>query len=151
MKKIILILLLFLNYGCGYKIANNLENYNFKIANYKLSGEKKINNFLEKNFIRFQNNENSSTIFDLISNSKMMKSTTSKDSSGNILAYKLEIIIELEVFENNDLLNKIAFNESTNYNNVDSKFELKQYEDILLQNLTDQVIVRINNYLSSIK
>ena len=151
MKKTILILLIFLNYGCGYKIANNSENYNFKINNYEVSGEKKINNLLERNFIRFQNSENSPIIFDLISNSKMMKSTTSKDSSGNILTYKLEILVELEVFENNDLLNKISFTENTDYNNVDSKFELKQYEDILLQNLTDQIIIQVNNYLSSIK
>jgi len=151
MKKIILIMLLFLNYGCGYKIANNSENYNYRINNYELSGEKKINNFLERNFKRFQNNEKTSIIFNLISNSKKVKSTTSKDSSGNILTYKLEIIIELEVFENNDLLNKISFSENTDYNNVDSKFELKQYEDILLQNLTDQIIIRVNNYLSSIK
>ena len=81
----------------------------------------------------------------------MIRSTTSKDSSGNILTYKLEIVIKLKIFENSNLINEISFNESTDYNNTTSKFELKQYEDILLQDLTNQLIVKINNHLSTVK
>ena len=55
--KIIIIFLLFFQTGCGYKIVNNLDNFKFKIIDYKLTGEKKINDLLEKNFRRFEDHD----------------------------------------------------------------------------------------------
>ena len=150
-RKIILITLILLQFGCGYKIANNASYYEFQISSYDLTGEKKINNILDKNFKRFGDTKNPSSVYKLTSDSEMIRSTTSKDSSGNILTYKLEIVIKLKIFENSNLINEISFNESTDYNNTTSKFELKQYEDILLQDLTNQLIVKINNHLSTVK
>ncbi len=150
-RKIFLITLIILQFGCGYKIANNSNYYNFQISSFKLTGEKKINNILDKNFKKFKDNENSSSIYKLISDSKMIRSITSKDSSENVLTYKLEITIKLKIFENNSLISEISFKEKTDYNNTTSKFELKQYENILLQDLTDQLIVKINNHLSTVK
>tara|TARA_B100001057_G_scaffold397589_1_gene407792 strand:- start:221 stop:679 length:459 start_codon:yes stop_codon:yes gene_type:complete len=150
-RKIILITLILLQFSCGYKIANNSNYYKFQISSYELTGERKINNILERNFNRFKDNINSSSIYKLTSDSKMIKSITSKDSSENILTYKLEIIIKLEILKDNDLISEISFSEKTDYNNTSSKFELKQYEDILLQDLTNQLITQINNHLSTVK
>ena len=150
-RKIILIILLFLQFGCGYKIANNSDYYKFQILSYELTGEKKINNILERNFKRFDDNKNSSSAYELKSDSKMIRSITSKDSSENVLTYKLEIIIKLEIFENDNLISKISFNEKTDYNNTTSKFELKQYENILIEDLTNKLLVQINNHLSTVK
>ena len=33
---------------------------------------------------------------------------------------------------------------------MDSKFELKQYENILVRDLIDEITIEINNYLNSI-
>ena len=151
LKKIILIILLFLQFSCGYKIANNSSYYEFQILSYELTGEKKINNILDKNFKRFKDYKNSSSVYKLKSNSKMIKSITSKDSSENVLTYKLEVIIELEISEDNNLISEITFNEKTDYNNTTSKFELKQYEDILLQDLTNQLVDQINKHLGNVK
>ena len=150
-RKIILVVLLFLQFGCGYKIANNSNYYEFQILSYELTGDKKINNILDKNFTRFKDYKNSSSVYKLKSDSNMIKSITSKDSSENVLTYKLEIIIKLEISEDNNLKSEISFNEKTDYDNTSSKFELKQYEDILLQDLTNQLIVKINNHLSTLK
>lgn len=150
-NKLILIILLFFQFACGYKIANKLDDYNFQILDYKLIGEKKVNNILERNFRRFIGNENSLKVFEIKSNSKLIKSTTSKDSSGDALSYELKVLIELEILENNELLNKFSFSEKTDYNNINSKFELKQYEDILLNDLVNQITLQINNNLNSIK
>ncbi len=150
-RKIILIILLFLQFGCGYKIANNSDYYKFQILSYELTGEKKINNILRRNFDRFKDNINSPSVYRLTSESSMIKTITSKDSSENVLTFKLEILIKLEIFENNDLISEISFSEKTDYNNTSSKFELKQYEDILLQDLTNQLIAQINNHLSTVK
>ena len=150
-RKIILIILLFLQFGCGYKIANNSDYYKFQILSYELTGEKKINNILRRNFDRFKDNINSPSVYRLTSESSMIKTITSKDSSEIVLTFKLEILIKLEIFENNDLISEISFSEKTDYNNTSSKFELKQYEDILLQDLTNQLIAQINNHLSTVK
>ena len=150
-KKIFLITLILLQFGCGYKIANNSDYYNFQILSFKSTGEKKINNILDKNFKRFDDNKNSSSAYELKSDSKMIRSITSKDSSENVLTYKLEIIIKLEIFENDNLISKISFNEKTDYNNTTSKFALKQYENILIEDLTNKLLVQINNHLSTVK
>ena len=150
-RKIFLITLILLQFGCGYKIVNNSDYYNFQILSFKLTGEKKINNILDKNFKRFDDNKNSSSAYELKSDSKMIRSITSKDSSENVLTYKLEIIIKLEIFENDNLISKISFNEKTDYNNTTSKFELKQYENILIEDLTNKLLVQINNHLSTVK
>ena len=48
-NKIVLILLFFLLSACGYKIANK-NNFEFGISKYELTGERKINQYLERNF-----------------------------------------------------------------------------------------------------
>ncbi len=149
-RNLILIIIFFFQLSCGYKIANNINDYKFKISDYNLKGDKKINNILDRNFKKFQDNKDFSKTFEININNKIKRSIESKDSSGNALTYKLEITVELNVLNNQNLVNEITFIEKTNYNNTDSKFELKQYEDILIQDLIDQIIIKINNYLSSI-
>ena len=149
-KNLILIIIFFFQISCGYKIANSVNDYKFNISDYNLKGDKKINNILERNFKRLKNNNDYSKIFELNFNNKITRSIMSKDTSGKALTYKLKITVDLEILENNNLLNKITFTEKTDYNNTDSKFELKQYEDILTEDLVDQIIIQINNYLSSI-
>ena len=63
----------------------------------------------------------------------------------------MEVTVDIKVFKNDNLLNEISFIEKTNYDNTDSKFELKQYEDILLQDLVNQIVFQINNYLSTVR
>ena len=149
-RKIFLITLILLQFGCGYKIANNSDYYNFQILSFKSTGEKKINNILDKNFKRFDDNKNSSSAYELKSDSKMIRSITSKDSSENVLTYKLEIIIKLKIFENNNLISEISFNEKTDYNNTASKFELKQYENKIASNLTNKIIEEVIIHLQSL-
>ena len=146
----ILIILLFLT-ACGYKIANNIEDYKFNISNYELTGNKKINNILDRNFKRFEKNENLTKKYEIESISNFKTSITSKDTAGNALSYKMEVTVDIKIFKNDNLLNEISFIEKTNYDNTDSKFELKQYEDILLQDLVNQIVFQINNYLSTVR
>ena len=150
-NKIILITLLFFQVACGYKIVNNVDGYKFNISTYELKGERKINNILKRNFKRFQDNPNSKKKFNIKSHSNVNKSITSKNISGDALTYEMKVLVEIDLLENNNTIKKITFEEKTDYNNNTSKFELKQYEDILLQDLTNLIIFNINNYLSSIK
>ena len=148
----IFLLILIFTTACGYQAVNNLDGYNFVINKYELTGDKKINFILEKNFKRFQNDDAKSTL-DLIihANNEINRFITSKNTAGEALSYDLRISIIIEIYEDGSLLNKITFNESTSYDNLDSKFELKQYENILIQDLTNQMVININNHLNSLK
>ena len=99
------------------------------------------------------NSTSSESNLDLIlhSNNQINKSITSKNSSGEALTYNLEIDISLEIFEKNELLDTLSFKENVSYDDLDSKFELKQYENILIKDLTNQIVIKINNQLNSLK
>ena len=149
-KKILLFIIFFFQVSCGYKIVNNIENYKFYISEYELNGEKKISSLLENNFKRFQQKENLSKIYKVKTDSKIIKSTTSKDAAGNDLTYRIKIFIDVEVIKDDNSKNQISFNEKTDYNASQSKFELKQYENILTRDLVNQIILKINDYLSTL-
>lgn len=146
----IFLLILIFTTACGYQAVNNLDSYNFVINKYELTGDKKINFILEKNFRRFQLSDTNGPKLNILGESKKNISILSKDPSGNVTNYNIEISIEINVFENQKQIDSIVFSENTSYDNLDSKFELKQYENILLRDLTNQIILKINNRINSL-
>lgn len=136
--------------SCGYKAVNNSKNYNFQLNNIEIIGNKNVNLYLDKNFKKFQKN-NSLKIFDIKLESQMNKTVTSKDSKGKETGFSLEIIVELKIFEKSKLLEIVSFTKNISYNNTDSQFELKQYENVLIKDLSDQIIFEMNNFISSLK
>ena len=61
----------------------------------------------------------------------------------------MKIDLELEITDKNNFSNEIiTFNKNTFYNNLNSKFELKKYEQLKIDELIDQLIVDVNNYLN---
>ena len=148
--KYILIILLIFSSSCGYKSVNNLESFNFVISKYEFTGDKKINYIIEKNFKRFQSEKNDSANFKILAASEKKISAVSKNTDGKVSTYNIEVIVELEIFKNQKLVDSNIFKENINYDNLNSKFELKQYENILLKDLVDQIILKINNYINSL-
>jgi len=149
--KIIIIVSLFFQISCGYKVVNNLENYNFEVVNHELKGDKKINSILERNFKRFNQNKNASKYFSIITKSELNKSVASKNTSGDTSNYKMNITVVLIIKDNDKILNEITYRRDTNYNNLASKFDLKQYENILIKDLVDQISSQITQDLISTK
>jgi len=148
--KYILIILLIFSSSCGYKSVNNSENFNFVINKYEFSGDKKINYILERNFKRFQSDKNNLTNFEILAASEKKISAVSKNADGKVATYNIEVIIELEIFKDQKLIDSNIFKENINYDNLNSKFELKQYENILLKDLVNEIILKINNYINSL-
>jgi len=149
MKKIFFIFFLLL-FGCGYQAINNLENSNYIISSYDLSGDPKINKILKRNFDRHKQ-KSSDKNFDLIVQSNLDKSDNIKNKAGEVTNYTLEISIDLEVLNNGEIIKDQSFKKNTSYNNNGNKFELKQYEQIVIKNLTDNLLKQIHIVLSSIK
>ena len=149
--KIILIFKSILLTSCGYKAMNNTYDYKFAIIDYELVGNSQVNKKLEKNILRFIENDNASRFFKIKISSNLIKNTTSKDSSGNDSSYQIKIIANLTITENDVLIDNKKIQKQTDYNTLESKFELKQYESLLIKDLTDQINLDINNYLAIIE
>ena len=149
--KFIFILALFNVTSCGYKAVNKIEKSDFKIAETVFKGDSKINKKLNSNFNRYFQNENAVRTFRIKINSQSIRNVTSKDTSGKVSGYALEINVFLEIYENDKELDKFEISKKVDYDNLNSQFELKQYEKNLTDDLVDLVIIDINNYLLSVK
>ena len=147
---IFFIKLIFLS-SCGYKIANNIYDHNFAIKDLELIGNNDINKNLKKFFLKFKDKKDTDMFFDIKVDSDLIKKTTSKNSAGEDNSFSMKVLIKISIFENNEIKNSSSFEKNISYNNLSSKFELKQYEKVLISDLTDQIILDINDYLSVIK
>ena len=149
--KIIFIFQFILLTSCGYKAINNIYDYQFAITDYELVGNSEINKKLEKNILRFVENDLASRFFKIKISSNLIKNATSKDSSGDDSGYEIKIIVDLTITENDILIDSRKIQKQIDYNTLESKFELKQYENLLIKDLTDQINLNINNYLAIIE
>ena len=149
MKKIIFILILFLN-SCGYQAINKIDKTNFNISKYEFLGNQQVNKILKRNFEKNEKNIDSSNEFEIIAYSDLIKSKKSKNRAGEATNLTIEIKVDLEVFKKGEKIKELTITENTNYNNNDNKFELKQFEKILINDLVNKIIYRIDLNLSSI-
>ena len=60
-------------------------------------------------------------------------------------------MISLEIFENKISKDKTNFEEKFEYNNKSNKFDLKQYEKNIKNNLISKLSDKIIKYLNSVK
>ena len=155
LKKIITTLSFLILLSCGYEsIYSNKQinsNYNLSINTINYTGNNKVSHILKNKIKKNLNNEKKSTGLNLNLNSRLEKVVTSKDKKGNPIRYSIEIIINLEVFESGVLKGKTNLEEKFEYNNKSNKFDLKQYEKNIKDNLIKKLSDEIIRYLNSLK
>ena len=149
MKKILFALILFLT-SCGYQAVNKIDKTNFIISEYDFLGNSQVNKILKRNFDKNKKNDNLQNEFEIIVNSKLIKSNNSKNRAGEVTNLTIQIIVDLEISQYGKKIKDLSLAESNNYNNNDNKFELKQFEKILINDLVNKIIYRIDLNLSSI-
>ena len=144
-----LILSFFFIVSCGYQPLYSNKATNFYIYKINSFGDKKINKALI-NKLEIYRDKNSNKKIELEINSKINKTTTSKDTKGNPKTFRIEIISQIKVIKEEKInLDKI-FSKYTNYNNSSKKFELKQYEENIKINLIDKISEDIIGYLQTL-
>ncbi len=144
-----LILSFFFIVSCGYQPLYSNKAANFYIYKINSFGDKKINNALI-NRLEIYKDKNNNKKIELEINSKINKTTTSKDTKGNPKTFRIEIISQIKVIGEGKInLDKI-FLKSTNYNNSSKKFELRQYEENIKINLIDKISEDIVRYLQTL-
>ena len=153
MKKVLVFLLLnsflFFN-NCGYESIYSKGTGNFFIKNIEIKTNNEIN-YKIKNRLRIFSNSNSKNKYDLEINALKSIKIVSKDSKGDPKIYQMNIKVEIKLIENYQNIKEINFEEYFNYNNNSNKFELKQYEKNIEDNLIEKNIENLTFYISSIK
>ena len=153
MKKIFIFLLLnsflFFN-NCGYESIYSKGTNNFFIQNIKIKTNNEIN-YKIKNRLKIFSNSDSKYKYDLEINALKSIKIVSKDSKGDPKIYQMNIKVEIKLIENYQNIKEINFEEYFNYNNNSNKFELKQYEKNIADNLIEKNIENLTFYISSIK
>ena len=154
-NKTLTILTFFLLLSCGFEPIYSQKkldsNYNFTIASIGFSGNNNINQYLKNNLVNYINNKDKEIKYDLIINSSIIKTITSKNKKGNPEIFYTKIQINVDIIENNQIKNKTIFEESFEYKNKESKFELNKYEKNIHKNLTNKLSKDLVEYLYYVK
>ena len=147
MKKILIILFLFLS-ACGYQpiyINTNLDNFEFSKIN--IEGENDINKKLLSSLMLKENISNIN-LPELSLKSYFEVEETSKNTKGQIETYRSKILVNLTISENNDIIKNKVFSDQFSYNRKNNKFELIEYQaDIknqLISKITEDIILFLN-------
>ena len=139
-KYLKIILLIFLVNSCGFKPIN--QGANFKIENFELIGDKKIN-YIIKNKINNRSNVSGKSL-DLQVITKKNKIIKEKNIKNEITKYEITIFSEIKytIIEQN---NQKQFNVSSKGElNVKSKYsDTLNNEKNLTKSLTDDLIKKI--------
>lgn len=136
--------------ACSYQPIFSGKKVDFGIKNLKFdknnSTDVKINRILNN----YKDLKNKKKIIDLIITSKINKITTAKDKNGDPKSYRIELIVKTIVKKNNEIINNSEFNKSHDYNNKTNKFDLKNFENSIIDGFTEKIAEEIVVYLLSI-
>ena len=149
-KKIIFLLLLLLS-SCGYEAMYSKKssvNYDFTVSDLSFVGDKTINLKIKEKLNNYaQDKKEKDFILRISSTSE--KIILSKNTAGDATSFKNSISINVEVLMNNNFKSNFTILESFNYNNIYNKFDLKQYEKDIKNNLaeaaSDKLIFKLSN------
>ena len=129
-KNILFITLIFFLVNCGFTpiyLKNTDTNFSIEQVNY--TGDKELNNFLKINLDRYKSEKNNNKLF-LVGETKYEKNILSKDGTGKITSYQLEVEVTFIV---KSTKKEIRIFEKKIIDSMDDKFEEARYEKSIKQ------------------
>ena len=149
MKKVIFTILICLfASSCGYQPLV-FKNADLSIKLDDLGGNNKIN-YIIKNRLKIYEKKNNNYNLEIV-DSSINKIVASMDTKGNPKSYQLSVKLIINLKENTNIIIKDKnFIAKTNYNTISSKFDLKKYEDSLIENLTEKISDEIILYIQTL-
>tara|TARA_B100000963_G_scaffold113716_1_gene98977 strand:+ start:3343 stop:3801 length:459 start_codon:yes stop_codon:yes gene_type:complete len=138
MNKIIKIFfVVFLLSGCGYQPILLKKDYDFSFNKIELEGDLVINKIMENYLLDRIKNEGTKKL-DLYILSKKNKEIVSSNKKGDPTIYKLNIIVDYYLVQNEIIIFKNKILKQSTYNNINDKFELLKYEENIVKNLSER-------------
>ena len=148
-KQIFYLLFIFVT-SCGYQSIETYYKGDFQISELNITGNKNINRVIDRNLKNSNENNNSSNLLKVEIKTDLNKSIITKNSKGEATRYDMKININLKTFKNEKLVLEKIYSKNNSYNTLESKYELKQYEKILINDSVKEIIQRIKQDLNSI-
>ena len=150
MNKIFLLLIIILLSHCDYKpiYSENKTIFNLKIIELNKNGNNKI---LENALNNFSDKKNALYFYELKIKTSENKSIISKNSEGDPSILRLKLNLELEVFENQKKIFKKIYSEKFDYQNINKKFELRNYENKIREDSYNKIASKILIDLTNLK
>ena len=153
-----LVILINISACTGYKPIFGSSNLEFEIADYSLTGNKKLGNQiysqLHKLFKTGKNKPNVKTVHMTIETSKDNNATV-KNSAGKILEYKVTInanIILKDFLSNDEILNySVSYSSSYKVENKYSDTQTKERKitENLIDNISQDLLIRMSKITST--
>ncbi len=151
MKKIFLVLIIIFLNSCGYTPLYSSKESNYKVISFKKNLNNSLTNYIQ-NSIEVLSNENAVKSLKISLEYNENISIILKDSKGDPTKNRLNVVIDLSLFDNSDnLIISKKFSEDFEYNIDDNKFNLKQYEKNIKLNLVEDITQQILVFLASVK
>ena len=150
MKKniIILILIVFIFSGCGFKSLLSVNKPVFVIEAINNADNKLISRTISIYLKKLEiNNDPNLEKFTINVSSKKEINVTSKDNKGDPTNFGMNIFVYLEFYTDNNLVKREGFESQFNYKNKSNKFDLALYEKNIEKNILKQIIRDINLYI----
>ena len=132
--------------SCGFQSIYISEKSDFNFKKSSAVGDIKISNNIINNLNSLKN---ASGEYELIIESNFKKDVSSKNKKGDPEVFDMSLDVNLTLKKDDEILRN-RFVETLSYNNLKSKFELKQYENNLKSNLIEKITRDILIYLGSI-
>ena len=148
MKKIINYLVVFIFViSCSYEPVLQKTKGNLEFGKATFNGDEKISNLIYSQFKKYESDKSKKMIN---FNSSYDNVVASKDKKGNPQTFNMKIAVVLKILS--DDKNKIEklFEETISYNNIQSKFELKNKENQLKKSLSEKITQDILFFLNSL-
>ena len=152
-KKIFTFILLIFLSSCGYEAiysVKNIKNYDFSISKLSFIGDREINLKIKQKLNNYTQ-ETKDINFILKIKSTSEKIILAKNDAGDSTNFKIETIVNIDVFNKEKLKSNFIITESFNYDNNSNKFELKNYEKEIKRNLANIITEKLIFKLANIK
>ena len=142
LKNIFLIIIFTIITSCGYEAEyskiNRSIDIGFSFNQINFEGNKEVNQLIKRRLNYFSKSENNKN-YDLLIKTKTNKSVIAKNLKGNPSIFKLEMIIDVQLIDENNKIVEMQFIEIFKYDNNSDKFELKRYEREINSNLVETI------------
>jgi len=132
--------------SCGFQSIYVSDKSDFSFNKSDALGEIKISKDIINNLSGLKKVDGK---YELIIETAFKKEITSKNKKGDPEVFDMSIDVNVTLKKDNDILRN-RFREKLSYNNLKSKFELKQHENNLKSNLVQEITQDILIYLKSI-
>jgi hypothetical protein len=147
--KTFLIILLFFMSSCGFQpIYLNKNLNNFEFLKIDLIGDDFINNKIINSLLLKENN-NANNLFTINISSSYAVKEISKNQKGQAETYRSTVMVDLKIFDKENLIKNKIFSEETTFNKNDNKFDLSQNQIKIRNQLIDRVIENIIIFLNT--